>query len=153
MTVPDATLEKPANDGSSHLNPPARRLTKLPTYVFAELDEMKEAARKRGADLIDLGMGNPDRPTPEPIIKAIQEAVANPANHGYPLFKGKPAFREAVAGWMKRRYNVDIDPVTEVQPLIGSKEGLAHLTFAYVDEGDTVLVPSPYYPVHSRAAW
>lgn len=135
------------------LKSPARRLTQLPTYMFAQLDEMKEAARKRGADLIDLGMGNPDQPTPEPIVKAIQAGVGNPANHGYPNFKGKPEFRQAVADWMKRRYNVDIDPATEVQPLIGSKEGLAHLTFAYVDEGDTVIVPSPYYPVHSRAAW
>ncbi len=137
----------------SLLKAPARRLTKLPTYVFAELDELKEAARKRGADLIDLGMGNPDRPTPPSIIKAIQEAVANPANHGYPLFKGKPEFRDAVADWMKRRYQVDINPMNEVQPLIGSKEGLAHLTFAYIDAGDYSIVPSPYYPVHSRATW
>lgn len=135
------------------LKAPAHRLTKLPTYVFAELDEMKEAARKRGADLIDLGMGNPDLPTPKPIVQAIQEGVANPANHGYPNFKGKPAFREAVANWMKRRYNVDINPADEVQPLIGSKEGLAHLSFAYLDEGDYCLVPSPYYPVLSRAPW
>src|ERR1044072_4781959 len=115
MTVPDATLEKPANDGSSHLNPPARRLTKLPTYVFAELDELKAAARARGADLIDLGMGNPDRPTPAAIVQVLQDAVANPANHGYPDFRGKPAFRQAVVDWMQRRYNVSINPENEVQ--------------------------------------
>lgn len=139
--------------GKSVLKPPATRLSKLPTYVFAELDDLKEAARKRGADLIDLGMGNPDQPIPAPIVKAIQEGIANPANHGYPLFKGKPQFREAVASWMKRRYGVDISVTDEIQPLIGSKEGLAHLTFAYIDEGDVSLVPSPYYPVHSRATW
>ncbi|MBY0450661.1 MAG: LL-diaminopimelate aminotransferase [Cyanobacteria bacterium] len=132
---------------------PASRLKKLPTYVFAELDEMKEAAHKRGADLIELGMGNPDLSTPKPIIEEIQKAVARPENHRYPLFKGKPAFREAVAAWMDRRYGVSIDPETEVQALIGSKEGLGHLTFAYIEPGDYSLVPSPYYPVHSRATW
>jgi len=137
----------------SLLKKPARRLTKLPTYVFAELDELKAAARLRGADLIDLGMGNPDRPTPAPIVKAIQEAVANPKNHGYPDFKGKPALRQAISDWMKRRYQVEINPDNEVQPLIGSKEGLAHISFAYIDAGDYSIVPSPYYPVHSRATW
>lgn len=137
----------------SLLKPPAHRLTKLPTYVFAELDELKAAARARGADLIDLGMGNPDRPTPAAIVEVLQEAVANPANHGYPDFRGKPEFRQAVSDWMKRRYNVQIDPETEIQPLIGSKEGLAHLSFAYIDEGDYSIVCSPYYPVHSRATW
>jgi LL-diaminopimelate aminotransferase len=140
-------------DTQIKLKPPAHRLTKLPTYVFAELDEMKEAARKRGADLIDLGMGNPDLPTPKAIVQAIQEGVANPVNHGYPNFKGKPAFREAVAAWMQKRYNVAINPADEVQPLIGSKEGLAHLAFAYLDEGDWCIVPAPYYPVMSRAPW
>ncbi len=132
---------------------PVSRLKKLPTYVFAELDEMKEAAHKRGADLIELGMGNPDLSTPKPIIEEIQKAVARPENHRYPLFKGKPAFREAVASWMDRRYGVSVDPETEVQALIGSKEGLGHLTFAYIEPGDYSLVPSPYYPVHSRATW
>lgn len=142
MSTPELTLK-----------PPSSRLKKLPTYVFAELDEMKEAARARGADLIDLGMGNPDRPTPAPILEAIRDGVLNPANHGYPLFKGKLSFREAAARWMARRYNVEIDPQTEVQALIGSKEGLAHLSFAYLEEGRYSLVPSPYYPVHSRATW
>lgn len=146
-------MTTPNSAAGSALKAPAHRLTKLPTYVFAELEEMKEAARKRGADLIDLGMGNPDQPIPQPIIKAIQEGMGNPANHGYPSFKGKPEFREAVAHWMDRRYRVSIDPNCEIQPLIGSKEGLAHLTFAYIDAGDYSLVPSPYYPVHSRATW
>lgn len=129
------------------------RLRKLPKYVFAWLDELKAQARARGADLIDLGMGNPDQLVPRPILETIAQGVLDPANNGYPNFKGKPNFRESVAGFMKRRYDVDIDADTEVQPLIGSKEGLAHLTFAYVGEGDVSLVPSPYYPVHSRATW
>ncbi len=147
------TTQNPPLEGKGLLKKPAHRLTKLPTYVFAELDELKEAARQRGADLIDLGIGNPDRPTPPSIVKAIQEAVGNPANHGYPNFKGKPEFREAVSRWMKRRYNVDINPENEIQPLIGSKEGLAHLSFAYIDAGDYSIVTSPYYPVLSRASW
>jgi LL-diaminopimelate aminotransferase len=146
MTMPDVSPSVP-------LRTPSSRLGKLPTYVFAELDELKEQARQRGADLIDLGMGNPDLPTPRPILEALQESVMNPANHGYPAFKGKPAFRQAVADWMTRRYNVSVNPETEVQALIGSKEGLAHLSFAYLEEGKVSLVPSPYYPVHSRATW
>jgi LL-diaminopimelate aminotransferase len=143
----------PSNSADIPLKSPAQRLSKLPTYVFAELDELKAAARARGADLIDLGMGNPDRPTPTPIVEVISKSVLDPANHGYPMFKGKPAFRQAAADWMQRRYGVTVDPETEVQALIGSKEGLAHLTFAYVDTGDLSIVPSPYYPVHSRASW
>lgn len=135
------------------LKKPSARLSKLPTYVFAELEDLKEAARKRGADLIDLGMGNPDQPTPKPIIEAIRAGVENVANHGYPNFKGKPAFREAVTHWMQRRYNVELNPDTDIQPLIGAKEGLAHLTLAYIDTGDYSLVTCPYYPVLSRATW
>jgi LL-diaminopimelate aminotransferase len=150
MTVQDKPETKPETVNQTPLS---SRLQKLPIYVFAWLDGLKEEARARGADLIDLGMGNPDLPTPKPILEAIANGVMNPANHGYPQFKGKPEFRQAVANWMKKRYDVTIDPNTEVQPLIGSKEGLAHLTFAYIAEGDYSLVPSPYYPVHSRATW
>lgn len=141
------------SDSTLTLKSLSRRLTQLPTYVFAELDELKAAARARGMDLIDLGIGSPDRPTPKPILDALQKAVMDPANHPYPNFKGKPEFREAVSRWLKRRHNIDINPENEVQPLIGSKEGLAHLTFAYIDEGDISIVPSPYYPVFSRATW
>jgi LL-diaminopimelate aminotransferase len=133
--------------------PTSSRLTQLPPYVFAWLDDVKAQARARGAQLIDLGMGNPDLPTPAPIIEAIQAAAADPANHGYPAFKGKPAFREAAAHWMHRRYGVDLNPETEVQALIGSKEGLAHLMVAYMEQGRASLVPTPYYPVHGRAGW
>ncbi len=132
---------------------PSARLSNMPTYVFAELDELKAEARARGADLIDLGMGNPDLPTPRPILEAIAAGVMNPENHRYPQFKGKPEFRAAVAEWMQRRYHADINPETEIQPLIGSKEGLAHLTFAYMDADTYSIVFSPYYPVHSRATW
>lgn len=134
--------------------PLSPRLKKLPAYVFATLEEMKAVARAKGAQLIDLGLGSPDQQTPKPILETIQKAVMDPANCPYPNFKGKPELREAVAKWMKARYNVDgVDPETEVLPLIGSKEGLAHLTFAFIGEGDITLVPSPYYPVHSRATW
>src|SRR6185295_3284872 len=106
------------------------RLSDLPTYVFAWLDELKEEARARGADLIDLGMGNPDRPTPKPIVEAIQKGFGEAKNHGYPPFKGTDSFREAVSNFMQRRYQVSVDPKTEVLCLSGSKEGLDHLTMA-----------------------
>jgi LL-diaminopimelate aminotransferase len=130
---------------------PSSRLTGLPVYAFAWLDELKVAARAKGTKLIDLGMGNPDLPMANPIVEAIQRGVADPSNHGYPTFKGKDTFRHAVARWMERRYGAIMDPDTEVQPLLGSKEGLAHLTFAYIEPGDYTIVPSPYYPVHGRA--
>lgn len=140
---------------SVNLKPPAKKLTTLPTYVFAELDRLKEIARaKEGTVLIDLGMGNPDQLVPSPVIKVMQDSLNKPENYGYPNFKGKASFREAVVSWMSRRYQVnDLNPDTDVQPLLGSKEGLAHLSFAYIDAGDYSIVPSPYYPVHSRATW
>jgi LL-diaminopimelate aminotransferase len=130
---------------------PTHRLSDLPTYVFAWLDELKAAARARGADLIDLGMGNPDQPTPSPIIEEINKAYRNPATHGYPPFRGTPRFREAVARYMQRRFGVDVDPETEVLCLSGAKEGIAHLTMAYTDEESVTIVPDIYYPVHGRA--
>ena len=129
------------------------RLARLPMYVFAELDVFKEEARAKGHQVIDLGIGSPDLPTPQPIIEAAQKAIANPKNHGYPNFRGKPEFREAVTKWMKDRYNSDINPDNEVLPLIGSKEGIAHLSIAYTNAGDINIVPDPYYPVHSRGTW
>jgi LL-diaminopimelate aminotransferase len=130
---------------------PTRRLSDLPTYVFAWLDELKAAARARGADLIDLGMGNPDQPTPSPVVDAIAEAYRNPVNHGYPPFRGTPRFREAVARYMRNRFGVDVDPETEVLCLSGAKEGIAHLTMAFADEQTVTIVPDIYYPVHGRA--
>ena len=131
---------------------PTHRLSDLPTYVFAWLDELKAAARARGADLIDLGMGNPDQPTPQPIVDAIASAYGNPANHGYPPFRGTPRFREAVARYMRARFGVDVDPETEVLCLSGAKEGIAHLTMAFADENTVTIVPDIYYPVHGRAS-
>lgn len=129
---------------------PAERVSALPPYVFARLDELKARAREQGLDLIDLGMGNPDGPAPQPVIEAAIAALQNPANHGYPPFEGTASFRRAIANWYRRRYDVELDPDSEALPLLGSKEGLAHLALAYVNPGDLVLVPSPAYPAHFR---
>lgn len=129
---------------------PADRLHKLPPYVFARLDELKVRARQQGLDLIDLGMGNPDGPTPLPVVEAAQKAIQDPAHHGYPPFEGTSSFRRAITDWYQRRYGVVLDPEGEALPLLGSKEGLTHLALAYVDPGDLVLVPSPAYPAHFR---
>lgn len=132
---------------------PADKLLNLPKYIFAELDEWKEEARKKGVDLIDLGIGNPDGATPEPVVSAALESIKNPASHGYPSFRGKIEFRKAIADWMKRRYNVTVNPETEIQTLIGEKEGLANVAMAFTNPGDINIVPDPYYPVLSRGTW
>ncbi|MBE9098613.1 aspartate aminotransferase [Vacuolonema iberomarrocanum] len=128
----------------------AARLSTLPAYVFARLEELKARAREQGLDLIDLGMGNPDGPTPQPIVDAAIEALQDASNHGYPPFEGTASFRQAITDWYERRYSVQLDPDGEALPLLGSKEGLTHLAMAYVDPGDVVLVPSPAYPAHFR---
>ncbi len=129
---------------------PAQRIQTLPPYVFARLDELKARAREQGLDLIDLGMGNPDGATPQPVVEAAIAAIQNPANHGYPPFEGTASFRRAITSWYHRRYAVNLDPDSEALPLLGSKEGLTHLAIAYVNPGDLVLVPSPAYPAHFR---
>ncbi len=129
---------------------PAERIQVLPPYVFARLDELKARAREQGLDLIDLGMGNPDGATPQPVVEAVIAALQNPANHGYPPFEGTASFRRAITNWYNRRYRVELDPDSEALPLLGSKEGLTHLALAYVNPGDLVLVPSPAYPAHFR---
>jgi LL-diaminopimelate aminotransferase len=129
---------------------PADRIKILPPYVFARLDELKANARAQGLDLIDLGMGNPDGPTPAPVVAAAAAAMANPANHGYPPFEGTASFRRAITDWYQRRYGVVLDPDGEALPLMGSKEGLTHFALAYINPGDLVLVPSPAYPPHFR---
>jgi LL-diaminopimelate aminotransferase len=131
----------------------SNRLINLPTYVFAWLDELKAQARAAGQDLIDLGMGNPDQPTPQPVIEAIQAAFNDIENHRYPPFWGKPNFRQAVANWMQRRYGVTIDPEREVLAVSGTKEGLVQLTNAYIGKDEYSLVPTIYYPIHGRATW
>ncbi len=129
---------------------PADRLSALPPYVFARLDELKARAREQGLDLIDLGMGNPDGSPPAPVIEAAIAALQNPTTHGYPPFEGTASFRRAIASWYHRRYDVELDPDSEALPLLGSKEGLTHLALAYLNPGDLVLVPSPAYPPHFR---
>jgi LL-diaminopimelate aminotransferase len=126
----------------------ADRVKNLPPYLFAAIDQMKQEALAKGADVIDLSIGDPDIPTPEHIVKAMQAAVARPEHHQYPSYEGMFSFRTAVAEWYKARFNVQLDPKTEVLSLIGSKEGIGHITLAFVNPGDVVLVPSPGYPVY-----
>lgn len=128
----------------------AQRISALPPYVFARIDELKARAREEGIDLIDLGMGNPDGAAPPPVIEAAIAALQNPSNHGYPPFEGTASFRQTITQWYRRRYNVSLDPDGEALPLLGSKEGLTHLALAYINPGDLVLVPSPAYPPHFR---
>src|ERR1700755_2002516 len=125
-----------------------RRLTRLPAYVFNTTSELKAAARKRGADIIDFGMGNPDGATPKHIVDKMIEAAGKQATHRYSLSKGIPRLRKASCNWYQRRYGVELDPVKEAIVTIGSKEGIAHLCLATLDRGDVVAVPSPSYPIH-----
>ena len=124
------------------------RIQRLPAYVFNITGEMKSAARRRGEDIVDFGMGNPDGPTPKHIVDKLIEAVAKPTTHRYSVSRGLPRLRKAVCAWYKTRYNVDLDPDSEAIVTIGSKEGIAHLCLAILDSRDTVLVPNPSYPIH-----
>jgi len=126
----------------------AERLKRLPPYLFKEIDHRKEQVRAKGIDIIDLGVGDPDLPTPPHIIEASKRAASDPANHRYPSYSGMADFNAAVARWYKRRFNVDLDPGTEVVTLIGSKEGIAHIPLAFINPGDIALVPNPGYPVY-----
>ena len=129
----------------------AERLTKLPPYLFKELDRKRDEAISKGVDVIDLGVGDPDLPTPEPVVEEMKKAVQDPNNHRYPSYSGMIEFRKAVAKWYKDRFGVSLDPEHEVLSLIGSKEGIAHFPLAFVNPGDIVLVPSPAYPVYNIA--
>lgn len=126
----------------------ARRMDHLPPYLFARIDEMKAGKIRSGVDVIDLGVGDPDLPTPAHIVDALCEAAKDPSNHHYPSYAGLPAFRSAVAGWYENRFGVSLDPVNEVLSLMGSKDGIAHIAEAFVNPGDYVLSPSPGYPVY-----
>jgi LL-diaminopimelate aminotransferase len=130
---------------------PARRIKTLPPYLFAALDRMKQEAIARGVDIINLGIGDPDLPTPAPIVDRMRQEVGNPKHHQYPAYEGMPAFRQAVSDWYKRRFDVSVDAEGEVLTLIGSKEGIGHIPLAFVDPGDIVLVPTPGYPVYAVA--
>ena len=124
------------------------RVTRLPPYVFGITTELKMAARHRGEDIIDFGMGNPDGPTPPHIVQKMVETIQRPDTHGYSASKGIPRLRRAITNWYKTRYGVDLDPDSEAIMTIGSKEGIAHLALATLDRGDSVLVPNPSYPIH-----
>lgn len=127
-------------------------IEKLPPYVFAVINQLKMEARRNGEDIIDLGMGNPDLATPDPIVDKLVEAARNPRNHRYSASKGIPNLRLEISKWYARRYDVEIDPETEAIVTIGAKEGFSHLVLALVEPGDKVIVPDPSYPIHSFAA-
>jgi len=124
------------------------RLQLLPPYLFAELDRMKQEQVKKGMDIISLGIGDPDLPTPPHIIQALAAAAADPKNHQYPSYEGMLNFRKAAADWYRARFRVGLDPASEVLTLIGSKEAIGHLPLAFINPGDVVLVPDPAYPVY-----
>ncbi|MGB5921116.1 MAG: aminotransferase class I/II-fold pyridoxal phosphate-dependent enzyme [Syntrophobacteria bacterium] len=124
------------------------RMRRLPPYVFAQVNELKMNLRREGRDIVDLGMGNPDLPTPQHIVDKLLEASQKPHNHRYSASRGITKLREAIAGWYGRRYDVDIDPETEAVVTIGAKEGLSHLILALISPGDVVFAPNPTYPIH-----
>ena len=126
----------------------AQRIQTIPPYLFAEIDKKKEEAIKRGIDIINLGIGDPDQPTPNNIIEKLRESVKDPKTHDYPPYAGTAEFRQAVALWYKNRFGVNLDPDKEIMALIGSKEGIAHIFLAFIDPGDFSLIPDPAYPVY-----
>lgn len=129
----------------------AGRVASLPPYLFAAIDKAKKEVAAQGMDIISLGIGDPDLPTPDFIIEELHKAAKNPANHQYPSYVGMMAFREAVAEWYKSRFDVDLDAATETITLIGSKEGIGHFPLAFIDPGDLALICSPCYPVYATA--
>lgn len=129
----------------------ADRLQQLPPYLFKEIDRLKAELMAKGVDVINLGVGDPDLPTPQHIIRKLQETAEDPVNHQYPSYSGMNDFKVSIARWYKKRFQVDLDPATEVLTLIGSKEGIAHLPLAFINPGDLALVPTPAYPVYSVA--
>ncbi|MBF0182564.1 MAG: alanine transaminase [Magnetococcales bacterium] len=126
-----------------------QRIQRLPPYVFAVVNDLKYAARQKGEDIIDFGMGNPDQPTPKHIVDRLCEAAQEGRNHRYSLSKGIPGLRKAICSFYQRRFQVDLDPATEAIVTIGSKEGISHLALAMTNPGDTVMVPNPAYPIHA----
>lgn len=130
----------------------AQRMQKLPPYLFARIEKKIEEAKAKGVDIISLGIGDPDRPTPDYIMDKMIEEIKNPVNHQYPSSVGMLSYRQSVANWYKKRFNVDLDPAKEVVTLIGSKEGIANINYCYVDPGDITIVPDPGYPVYAIGA-
>lgn len=129
----------------------AKRISSLPPYLFAEIDERKKEARKKGIDVIDLSIGDPDLPTPPHVVETVCNAAKDPINHRYPSYEGMLPFREAVAAWYKHRKHVSLNAEDEVLTLIGSKEGIAHSALAFLNHGDIALIPNPAYPVYKNA--
>ncbi len=130
---------------------PARRLEKIPPYIFARIDRLIEIKRQQGRDIINLGVGDPDLPTPQPIIDELCRAVGDPENHRYPSYFGMKGFRDCIAKFMDKRFGVNIDPDKNILPVIGSKDGIAHLSWAFVNEGDLAIVPDPGYIVYGTS--
>ena len=126
-----------------------QRIKRLPPYVLGLVNDLKHQARRRGEDIVDLGMGNPDTPTPKPIVDKLLKAATNPRNHRYSASRGIYKLRLAICDWYKRRYNVELDPDTEAVVTIGSKEGISHLVLATITPGNIVFVPDPTYPIHA----
>jgi LL-diaminopimelate aminotransferase len=137
---------------SKTVHPGAARLGKIPPYLFAEIDRKVQEKKRAGVDVISLGIGDPDLPTPTRIVNVLQEAAADPANHRYPSYFGLAELREAIAGWYSARSGVSLDPSSEILPTLGSKDGIAHVPLALVDPGDVVLAPDPGYTVYSTGA-
>ncbi|MCL2389097.1 MAG: LL-diaminopimelate aminotransferase [Elusimicrobia bacterium] len=127
----------------------SEKLKKLPPYIFIEIDKKKQAAIDKGADIISLGVGDPDMSTPQHIVESMQKAVADPKNHHYPMGTGLLSFRQAVASWFQKRFNVTLNPKNEIAALLGSKEGIGHTHLAFINPGDVVLIPEPGYPVYN----
>jgi LL-diaminopimelate aminotransferase len=130
----------------------AQRLGRIPPYLFAEIDRKVQEKKKAGIDVISLGIGDPDLPTPKRIVSVLQEAAADPANHRYPSYFGLSELREAIAGWYRERFNVVLEPNSEILPTLGSKDGISHVPLALVDPGDVVLAPDPGYTVYATGA-
>jgi LL-diaminopimelate aminotransferase len=131
----------------------SKRLDRLPPYLFVEIDRVKNELMAAGKDVVDLGIGDPDLPTPPEIVEALREACTDPATHRYPLQRGLPSFKAAIARWYEKRYGVALDPEREVLPLIGTKEGIGHLPLAIMDAGDIALIPDPAFPIYPAATW
>lgn len=126
----------------------AKRISNVPPYLFARIEKKRDELKAKGVDIVDLGVGDPDGPTAPPVVFAMHRAIDDPKTHNYPPYEGTPQFRKAVADWYKRRFGVNLNPEKEVLSLIGSKEGIAHICWAFVDPGDIALIPDPCYPVY-----
>lgn len=129
---------------------PSLRLVEMPDYAFGQLDDLKNKLLEQGKELVDLSLGSPDRETEDEVLKALYDGMKKPRNQKYPIFRGLPSFKKEIASWFGNRFGVELNPENQILPLLGSKEGIAHIAFAYMQEGFMSIIPSPYYPVHMR---